>query len=69
MEGMRKVIIAVITLALESGAFALVTLVGKNTSEGVLIAYFGAVVAALAVFTGGNVASKSIAAKQEEKKP
>lgn len=58
MQGLRKIIVTVVTLALETGAFVFVVLVSKNAGEGVLIAYFGAVVAALMVYTGANVASK-----------
>ena len=58
MEGLRKVLVTAVTLILETGAFVLAAVLMKGVSEGVLTVYFGAVVAALAVYTGGNVVSK-----------
>lgn len=58
MEGLRKIIVTAVTLLLETGAFVLVVVMTKQVDVGVLTAYFVAVAAALAIYTGGNVASK-----------
>lgn len=68
MEGLRKLLATVAVVVLETGAFLVVVLVAKGASEGVLIAYFAAVVAALTVYTGANVASKFSPAAAEKAK-
>jgi len=58
MEGLRKIIVTAVTLLLETGAFIFIVLTTKQEGTAILTAYFLAVVAALTVYTGGNVASK-----------
>jgi hypothetical protein len=58
MEGLRKLIATVAVVALETGAFVLAALLTRSIDVGMLTAYFVAIVAALTVYTGGNVVSK-----------
>ena len=58
MEGLRKIIVTAVTLLLETGALIFIVLTTKQEGTAILTAYFLAVAAALAIYTGGNVASK-----------
>lgn len=65
MIGLRKLLATGVVLLLESAAFVLMVVVSKSISDGLFIAYAGSVVAALAVYTGGNVISKKITSEVE----
>jgi len=58
MEGWRKVAVAAVALVFETGVFIFAVFWTKQVDTGMLTAYFVAVAAALAIYTGGNVASK-----------
>lgn len=60
MDGLRKVLLTVITLALETGAFVFMILVAKVADAGVLTAYFVAVGGTLTAYVTANVVSKAV---------
>jgi len=69
MEGLRKIIMAAVTLLLETGVFLFAVFYTKACDGGMLTAYFIAVGSTLAVFTTGNVASKVIGKPAESTSP
>jgi hypothetical protein len=58
MERLRKLLATAAVLLLETFGFVFAAIITKTVDAGMLTAFYIAVAAALAIYTGGNVVSK-----------
>lgn len=69
MQGLRKVLMTIGTLVLETGVFITVIAITKMVDGGMLTAYFTAVVTTLGIFTAGNAVAKFVAPPTSVQEP